>query len=355
MAFPAIQGTATTNGTTATTTPVVNLPTGIVSGETLLVLIRVASAGVIDWPAGWTELFDDASDASNDQTAAAYRKADGTEGATITLSSASAKFAALAWRINAAADPTVTAPQFATLAVGTSANPNPGSLSPTGGAKDYLWLAVGGWEGEQTSPPGTFPASYTLNQIGADSGIAGLVATNCRVAGAGRQLNAATEDPGTYTISASDDWTATTIAVHPSVAQTFFQTLPATAVGVATLSRVATYPRTLAAVAVGVATLSKVPTYVQTLAATATGVATLSRVATYSRTLAATAVGVASLTKGMFTTLAATAVGVPTLSTVFTTTKTLAATAVGVASLTATFIAGGAGAAVRSCAKWLRL
>ena len=215
MAFPAIGSTATTNGVTATTAPVVNLPSGIVAGQTLIVLIRVASAGAIGWPAGWTELFDDASDASNDQTACAWRKADGTEGATITLSSANAKFAAIAFRITGATDPTVTAPVFATLATGTSANPDPGSLTPAGGAKDYLWLAVGGWEGEQTSPPGTFPANYTLSQIGADSGVAGSIATNCRVAGAGRQLNAATENPGTYTISVSDDWTATTIAVYP--------------------------------------------------------------------------------------------------------------------------------------------
>lgn len=218
MAFPSITGTAGTNGTTATTNPVVNLPASIVSGETLVVLIRVAAAGAIGWPGGWTELFDDASDASDDQTAAAWRKADGTEGATITLSSANGKFAALAWRIAGAVDPTVTPPEFSVLAVGTSPNPNPGSLSPTGGAKDYLWLAVGGWEGEQTSPPGTFPANYTLNQIGADSGTAAAVASNCRVAGGGRQLNAATEDPGTYTISVSDDWTATTIAIHPAVA-----------------------------------------------------------------------------------------------------------------------------------------
>jgi hypothetical protein len=217
MAFPAIGSTNTTNGTTATTSPVVNLPTGIVAGNLLLVLFRGASlSGDITWPAGWTELFDDASDASNDETTMAWRKADGTEGATITLSTpVSGKFAALSWRITGAADPTVQPPQFATLATGASVNPNPGSLTPTGGAKDYLWLAVGGWEGEQTSPPGTFPANYTLNQIGADSGIAGAVATNCRLAGAGRQLNAASEDPGAFTISVSDDWTATTLAIHP--------------------------------------------------------------------------------------------------------------------------------------------
>jgi hypothetical protein len=216
VAFPSVAGTAATNGTTATAAPVVSLPSGIVAGDLLLVLFRCSSAGAIGWPAGWTELFDDASDASANQTALAYRRADGTEGATVTLSCTSSKFAAVAFRVTGAEDPAVQPPQFAALTTGTSTAPNPGALTPTGGAKDYLWLALGGWEGEQTSPPATFPANYTLGQVGANSGTAGVVTTNVRVAGAGRQLNAASEDPGAWTISVSDDWTATTVAVHPA-------------------------------------------------------------------------------------------------------------------------------------------
>lgn len=233
MAFPVVDGTATTNGTTATATPVVNLPAGIGVGNTVIVLVRVAVAGVIGWPAGWTELFDASSDAADDQMAAAWRKADGTEGATITLSSGNGKFAAIAYDISTAEDPTVQAPQLSTVATGTGTTPDPTTCTPTGGAKDYLWLWIGGWENEQTSPPTGTPTNFT-DSLGADSGIAGAVTTNCRVASARRSLNAASLDAGSWTISVSDDWTAYLLAVHPSTAQSVSPgSLPAAAGSVA--------------------------------------------------------------------------------------------------------------------------
>jgi hypothetical protein len=223
MAFPTVAATNTTNGTTATTTPVVNLPASIAAGETLLVLVRVASAGAIGWPAGWTELFDDASDGSDDQTACAWRKADGTEGSTITLSSASGRFAALSWRIAGAVDPTVQAPVFGTLVTGFSTLPDPGGVDLGAVAKDRLLLWLGGWEGEQTSPPTSNPTNYTTDIIGANSGTTGNVDTNCQVASASRTLTAASiHNAGSWTISASDEWTATVIAFDTDVLPTRF-------------------------------------------------------------------------------------------------------------------------------------
>jgi len=217
FAFPTVAGFNTTNGTTATTAPVVNLPTSISAGQTLIALIRVAVGGAIGWPAGWTEMVDVSTDAADDQIAAAWRKADGTEGTTITLSSGNGKFAALTWRITGATDPTVTAPDFNSFNTGTSTTPDPGNSTPPGGAQDYLWLWIGGWEGEQTSPPASNPTNYG-SPIGANSGTSGVTSTNCRVASAHRQLNAATEDAPSWTISASDDWSATVIAVYPGAA-----------------------------------------------------------------------------------------------------------------------------------------
>jgi len=216
MAAPSIVNTATTNWTSETTTPVVNLPSSIIAGNLLLAHIRVADAGGITWPAGWTELWESNADASNDEASMAWRKANGAEPATITLASGNAKFAAQAWQISGAADPTITPPVFAGPATGTSINPDPPSLTPPGGSQAFLWLAVGGWEGEQTSPPVGFPAGYTLNQMGASSGTAGGDTSNCRVASAAVQLTAATQDPGTFLISALDDWMATTVAIYPA-------------------------------------------------------------------------------------------------------------------------------------------
>ena len=335
MAFPIVQTSATTNGTTASATATVNLPTGIVSGETLVGILRTAVAGAHGWPAGWTELFDSTADASDDNTSCAWRKADGTEGATISVSQGNGKYAAIVYRISGATDPTVTPPEFAALATGTSATPDPGALSPTGGAKDYLWLWLGGWEGEQTSPPAGTPTNYT-DALGASSGVAGAITTNCRVASARRNLNAASEDPPFWSISVSDDWTATVVALHPSPSQTFFQTLAATELAVLTLTAVAIFVRTLAATEVATAALARVATFLRTLAATEVAAPALSTVSTFLRSLAAVELAVAALAKAQIfpRALAATAGSVATLSSALLKVVSMAATEVTAATLT---------------------
>lgn len=216
MAFPVDAARTGTNGSTAAANKVCTLPSGISAGHLLILVLRSAGADTHSTPTGWTSLvLNDTADASDDTTSVWYRLATGTEGSTVTVNgTASLKFAALCWRITGAIDPSTQPPQISTAATGTSTTPNPASLTPTGGAKDYLWLWVGAWEGEQTSPPAGNPANYS-NPAGASSGTAGAVATNCQVAGASRQLNAASEDPPSWTISASDDWTAWTVAIHP--------------------------------------------------------------------------------------------------------------------------------------------
>jgi hypothetical protein len=220
MAFPTIDttfGTGSTFGSTATASPVVNLPATVTAGMTLIVLHRCAVGGAIGWPdASWNEMFDASADGSDDQMAMAWKKADGTEGGTtITLSQTSGKFASLAVAIDAAEDPTIQPPELSTVATGASATPDPTTCTPTGGAKDYLWFWVGGWEGEQTVPPPT-PTNYSaLQRLSADSGTGGAITTNVRVVLFWRTNNAASEDPASITISASDDWTAYTMAVHP--------------------------------------------------------------------------------------------------------------------------------------------
>lgn len=219
--FPSIRSQTTTNGTTATTTPVVNLPATIVKGDTIWVVIRNAAAGAIGWPdANWQEVVDDSPDAAVGQTASAWKKAVGNEGGTtITLSSANGKFAAAAWAVQDAADPTVTPPEISTVATGTTpTQPNATTATPTGGAKDYLWLTFFTMEGEATGITG-YPSNYTLGQSGfANSGTGGAVTTNAIVAGAARTANAASEDAGAWNIAGTlDDWSAYTVAFHPAV------------------------------------------------------------------------------------------------------------------------------------------
>lgn len=211
-----------TNGSTAATNKVCNLPASIGAGQTLLLILRSVGADTHSTPTGWTALvLNDAADGSDDTTSIWWRKADGNEGATVTVNgTVSLKFASRSWRFTGVDDPTVNAPQITTAVTGTSTTPDPGSLtiSPAAWLNDYLFVWLGGWEGEQTSPPTGSPTNYS-NAVGADSGTAGAVSGNCRVAGATRRMTSP-EDPPSWTISASDDWTAWTVGLYPDRADT---------------------------------------------------------------------------------------------------------------------------------------
>lgn len=213
--FPAVRSVAITNGTTASATPAINEPGTVVAGDLLIYYFRVAVAGAIGWPdASYNEVVDASPDGADDQQAIAWRVALGNESGTITLSCTSGKFVAVAYAISNAANN--RAPQLSTVATGTTpAQPDATTCTPTG-TKDYLWLTLFSMEGEQTGIT-NYPTNYTLGQSGfASSGTAGVVATNVRMGGAARQLNAASEDAGAWTIAGTlDDWSAYTLAIHP--------------------------------------------------------------------------------------------------------------------------------------------
>ena len=212
MAVPTVTATAvTTGGSTASANPSVLLPATVNVGDLLVVLIRKDNEAVMTYPAGWDKIVGDASDAADDQTSCAVKLADGTEdGTSITITTGvSGKYAALSYAIGGADSYAASS-----LATGASTAPNPPSMAAPAGTQDYLYLWMGGWEGEQTSPPTGNPTNYT-NPIGSDSGIAGATATNCRVASARRTIaaNGAAEDAPAWTISVTDDWTAFLVAL----------------------------------------------------------------------------------------------------------------------------------------------
>ena len=215
MAFPVVESTATTGRTAAETTSPVTFPATVSANALIVCIARAAVAGVIGWPANWVELVENDADASDDVTAIAYFTAVGNEdGTTFNVTHGNGKSAYIVYSITGAEAPATAPPQISATVVGTTTTPDPASLTPDGGAKDFLWLWLGGWEGEQTSPPASSPTNYAT-PLGASTGAGGAVATNCRVGSAQRNLNASVENPGSWTISASDDWSAWTMAVPP--------------------------------------------------------------------------------------------------------------------------------------------
>lgn len=207
--FPIVEG-RTFSGQPATGTSVtVDLPSGIQAGE--LLLVYVGSDGPqtdIAFPGDWTRINFTEHTNSDGAQASAFRVADGTEGATITVTLNSSKPTThVSYRISNFRSPTVQLPEVATNESGIeTTTPDPPNLVPTGGIKDYLWFAFGTEFSGNDFTAG--PSSYSNFQEAA--------AGTSSAAGAERQLFAASENPGTFTLIAGADWQTMTMAIHPA-------------------------------------------------------------------------------------------------------------------------------------------
>jgi len=210
-AFPTVA--ATNSGKdTVNTSHIINLPSGIASGNLLIIYLDSGSNPTITFPSGWTQLFLTANGTSN-ELGAWYRVADGTEGSTITVTTSTSQTTAhISYRITGY----YGVPAVGTAATGSSVNPNPSSLTSGFGATNTLWLAVEGHF--STGSLSSYPTNYTggINQYGGGSAAS--------VSSAQRNLNAANEDPGVYTIGTSEPWVANTIAIGAAATYPIFVT-----------------------------------------------------------------------------------------------------------------------------------
>lgn len=190
----------------------------ISAGDTLIGILRTAGAGAHTWPAGWNELFEDSSDGSDDVTSVAWKKADGTETGTFTVTGGNFKSAGVIMSIDGAQDPTIRAPEFATIVTGNSTTPDPGTVTPTGGTKDYLFIWIAGHETQPTAatPPTGYEDWWQANSAGG-----GAASSRCGILSGNKQTTASSENPPSVTISAADDWTATVLAIHPRPSMPF--------------------------------------------------------------------------------------------------------------------------------------
>ena len=213
--FPTIAATNTSTVNTETTSHTVNLPSSIVSEDLLIVFFEAYSSTAsptVTWPSGWTQLFQTAHSTYYTFTAA-YRVADGTEEATISVTTSSNSVSAHdAYRITGYG----VVPEAGTTATGSNVTPpDPPSLAPSWGTWNTLWLAVTGYGTISSRYVTAYPTNYTLNQLNPKS----TTANYPGVGSAGRQLNVASEDPGTFTLNGSAYWAANTIAIQGGSAQ----------------------------------------------------------------------------------------------------------------------------------------
>ncbi len=204
--YPVVAAENGGNNTTESTEHTVNLPSDISVGDLLLVFF-VSDAGItITFPEGWTQLFQTTN--IYVKVGAWYRIAEGGEGATITVTTSTSEMTAhTSYRITGYSG----TPEVGTPATGLDANPDPPSLTPSWGAKDTLWFAVQG--NDDKDIVSAYPTDYTDGRNDYANAAGG-----CGVGSARRELNAESENPLPFTISASEQWVTNTVAIQPSVA-----------------------------------------------------------------------------------------------------------------------------------------
>jgi len=208
MAFPTVA--ARNSSTSASgTSHVVALPAGIVAGNRLVVAFVCSNAPTVTWPAGWATNIYSGNDASSTSRIEVHERiADGTEGASITITTSTNQTGShRSWRITDS--DTATASEGAG-ASGWSNAPNPPNLDPAGwGAEDTLWLALTCFNTQPAELTG-YPASYT------DTAAIGVPAVASSLGVGERQLNAAAENPGAFALSGNYNWRAVTVAIRPA-------------------------------------------------------------------------------------------------------------------------------------------
>jgi hypothetical protein len=180
----------------------------------LVLIDKGSTAGTFNALTGWTELLDENL---GNGIAILYKKADGTEGASITLThSSSTRGAYIVYRIDGAADPSTTPPTLGTVGTGTSTGPDPGNCNP-GVANDYLWIAMFGSAGEEANDD-TWCNNAPTNFSNLKQRTCGTVGVNLGgiIASAEYALNASSLDAGAFNTDGSNAWRAYTIAIHPA-------------------------------------------------------------------------------------------------------------------------------------------
>lgn len=282
MAFPQVDAVNGGNNTEDSTEHTVNLPANISAGNLLLVFFASDEVPTITFPEGWTQLFQEVN-ATCIKFGAWYRIADGEEGATITVTtSASEQSAHTSYRITGYSG----TPEAGTATTGYTVNPNPPNLTPSWGAADTLWFAscsndflpiVTVYPTDYTD--GRYDNSYTIN--------------GCLVGTARRELNAVSEDPGTFTLSFQELWVANTVAIKPVGPVTHEGA--ATLVGIGTLAGISVITFIGKATLSGIGTLATIWERVKKTTATSQGVGTLASKGVRIRGVTATLSGVGTL------------------------------------------------------------
>ena len=215
MAFPTVESVTPTSIATLGTSPALDYPATVNSGELILALFAANDPVTITTPSGFTEL-DDQQGELPVLTAGVWAKiASGTEGGgsvTFGLSESKAACGQIL-RISGWSGNIASGISISTAAKDTNNVPNSAVVSTSWGSDDNLFLslfAAADDDVAHTNAPNSYTnAESTISGAGTNSG--------CSVGSARRNLAAASDDPGNWVLSQSEEWLAWTIAIAPAV------------------------------------------------------------------------------------------------------------------------------------------
>jgi hypothetical protein len=215
--FPVVEATAESSTSTAGTSHTITMPAGTQASDMVLLVVGTGNAAAsFDALTDWSEILDEGT--SGGLKILTYTGSGAPSNPTFT-SSTNVRTATIAFRISGA-DKTTTPEIAVTPGSATNNSPDPPALTPSvpGGALDYLWIAVGTYQGEAVdddswcnSPPTNYDPSTPLQKACGTLGtfLGGIVYA------AYRQLNASSENPGTFNTDLNFTWRTQTICVYP--------------------------------------------------------------------------------------------------------------------------------------------
>lgn len=215
MAFPTwLDVTTTSGGNTDATSVAVNMPATVASGDLLVMIVSCDGRHTfyIDDEL-WLPLAHIRVQGNSADGVIFVRNAVGNEDGTtvtVTLADGSEQFAAQVHRIQAGTWSGNLGGVVWASQTTNSATPDPVALTPYWGAADTLWIAF--YVANEDSDASVYPASYsngTYTESGANVGFSSSLGS------ATRTVNTTSENPGTFTIAAAQDWGAGVIAIAP--------------------------------------------------------------------------------------------------------------------------------------------
>lgn len=199
--FPVVESTSTDDFSTFNPY-VITIPSGVVIGDLLLVVLSTDGSAIVSIDSGTNWTIEGNATQDTDVTGTVVWKiADGSDALTMDVTG-DERGSAISFRISGAVDVDVSS------ADAVSPNADPPDHTPSGGVKNYLWIVYTAINDEVVVSAA--PTDYTDLITEAPTTGGG----NASAAVARRELNASSENPGTFT-NVQREWVAFTIAVSP--------------------------------------------------------------------------------------------------------------------------------------------